>query len=415
MNSKSNDKEENKKFYAERTEAEKAENAREQAEAKARGEKYKPKYGWSDMSKWAKHRLICSALAFLAVFGIFLAYTCTMLYQDRAAEDSYWSRYLEEDSDLVAAVDAIDDDAVRVETAVYLDEISSVDLKNSSFSAVINVGFRWKGDPTLDFSEANAVHFYKGDVDEQTLMNDHRGEDAVDGYNYQQIKFDVTINNNFWTVRFPLNSYQLRIYLEPTLSAKRLVLVPNQDESYTNTNIEISGYKLRRFAVAQTIYKYDHSLLNPALGGEDDEDVYRTQIMTQIEINRDGLGLYFKCFLAMFGTLAWILLCLYVATFRRVDALGMVGSAFFGAVSNLMVGAALVPDALQLGLLEYGNIFGVGIIVAGTMVVIAINAVRKERGSEGFARLYGRVMLVLFTVVVVAGNILLPWSAMMPN
>ena len=135
--------------------------------------------------------------------------------------------------------------------------------------------------------------------------------------------------------------------------------------------------------------------------------------MAQLEINREGIGLFIKCFIALYGTTAWILLCLYICTFRRVDPLGMIGAAFFGSVSNIMVGANLVPDALQIGLLEYGNLFGVGIIIAGTSVVISINAIRKEHGNEAFAQFYGRVMLALFVVLVVVGNLALPLSSML--
>ena len=130
------------------------------------------------------------------------------------------------------------------------------------------------------------------------------------------------------------------------------------------------------------------------------------------EVDRAGIGLYIKCCIALYGTLAWILLCLYIATFRRVDALGMIGAAFFGAVSNVMVGSNLLPDALQMGLVEFVNFFGVGIIVASTAVVISINTIRKEIGNESFAQFYGRIMLCLFAALVIIGNIALPLSAM---
>ncbi|MEG2982469.1 MAG: hypothetical protein RR794_02295, partial [Raoultibacter sp.] len=118
-------------------------------------------------------------------------------------------------------------------------------------------------------------------------------------------------------------------------------------------------------------------------------------------------------FIAMYGTTAWILLCLYICTNRRVDPLGMIGSAFFGAVSNIMIGANLVPDALKFGLLEYGNLFGVAIIIAGTAIVIGINYIRHERKDMAFAQFYGRIMLAVFVTIVVVGNLALPLSAMM--
>ena len=131
-------------------------------------------------------------------------------------------------------------------------------------------------------------------------------------------------------------------------------------------------------------------------------------MLVAAQINREGAGLYLKCMIAMFGTLAWILMCMYIATFRRVNALSMVGSAFFGAVSNIMVGANLMPDALKLGLVEFVNLFGVAIIIGGTAVVISINTIRTEHDHDAFAKYYGRKMLAVFIVMILLGNILMP-------
>ncbi|MEG1624255.1 MAG: hypothetical protein RR300_05280, partial [Raoultibacter sp.] len=75
-------------------------------------------------------------------------------------------------------------------------------------------------------------------------------------------------------------------------------------------------------------------------------------------------------------------------------------------------GAALVPDALKFGLLEYGNLFGVSVIIAGTAIVIGINYIRHERKDNAFAQYYGRIMLVVFVAIVVIGNLALPLSSL---
>lgn len=54
---------------------------------------------------------------------------------------------------------------------------------------------------------------------------------------------------------------------------------------------------------------------------------------------------------------------------------------------------------------------GVGIIVASTAVVIAINTIRGEIENEEFAQFYGRMMLVMVAVLIVAANIALPVCA----
>ena len=371
----------------------------------------KVKFDWRHMEGWQKSRLYGTVTAVVLIFGIFLVVTCTQLYQDKMAEDGYWNMHMEApDAELQEKIDAYSANATRVETAIYVEQVSAVNIKNSQFELMLNVAYRWTGDDGLDFSDPELVHFYKGTIKLHQVMDEQHDGDV----HYQLVRYDVVVNKDYWTPRFPLESHQLRFYMEPSMNVGRMVLMPMAEDSYTNSNLDITGYELDRFGVQTFILGNDHKMLNPLYDSyQNDDPIYKTEIMGQIEINRNSLGLYVKCFIALYGTTAWILLCLYICTFRRVDPLGMIGAAFFGSVSNIMVGANLLPDALTLGLVEYGNLFGVGIIIAGTSVVIGINAIRKEKGNEAFAQFYGRIMLAVFAVIVVVGNLALPLSAWM--
>lgn len=374
-----------------------------------RGRKRKRlKFDWRHMARWQKVRLYGSVAAVVLLFGVYLAVTCGSLASQTASDEAQWDYYMTENNDMASEAFAESEDATHVKTAIYLEQLRSVDIKNSQFEVILEVAYRWDGDETLDCSDPDAVHFYKGQIVSQRVLDDYH----QDGTNYQLVRYDVVINKQYSTPRFPLESHQLRIYLEPSLTTKSIILEPDADSSYTNPNSGITGYDLTRFGVTQTIIEYDHSMLDPLFDDASDDTIYKTEVMTAVEINRSDIALYFKCFIALYGTTAWILLCLYICTFRRVDPLGMIGAAFFGAVSNIMVGANLVSDSLSFGLLELGNLFGIGLIIAGTAAVISINTIRNEWHSRAFACFYGRVMMVVFTIIAVVGNIALPLSAM---
>lgn len=366
------------------------------------------KFDWRHMERWQKVRLFGSIIAVVVVFGVYLCCTCSSLAQQTADDEAQWDYYLTENDDMAEEAFADSADATHVKTAIYLEQLRSVDIKNSQFEVIIEVAYRWNGNDTLDCSDADAVHFYKGQIKTQRVIDDYH----QDGTNYQLVRYDVVINKQYSTPRFPLESHQLRIYLEPSLTTKNVILEPDADSSYANPRSGITGFDLTRFGVTQTIIKYDHAMLDPLFDGAADDTIYKTEVMTAIEINRADIALYFKCFIALYGTTAWILLCLYICTFRRVDPLGMIGAAFFGAVSNIMVGANLVSDSLSFGLLEYGNLFGIALIIAGTATVISINTIRNEWHGRAFACFYGRIMMAIFTVIAVVGNIALPLCAM---
>ncbi|MEG0216896.1 MAG: hypothetical protein RR655_01040 [Raoultibacter sp.] len=369
----------------------------------------KKKFRWAEAQSWQKRRLFGSLAAIIAFFGIFLILTCTALYSDKASEDDYWNKYMSESVESQDEVAQYSQDATHVLVGTYLENVKAIDVKNSQFEVGMDVWYRWEGNPELDFTTTDAVHFYKGSVKKTNVLNDYHEGNT----HYQQVRYDVVINKQYWTPRFPLESHQLRIYLEPSATVNDVVFDVDAENSYANHNLGISGFKMTRFGVAPAVVVYDNTNSNPEFDSFSDPRTYKTELMTQFEINREDIGLYFKCFIAMYGTTAWILLCLYICTNRRVDPLGMIGSAFFGAVSNIMIGANLVPDALKFGLLEYGNLFGVAIIIAGTAIVIGINYIRHERKDMAFAQFYGRIMLAVFVTIVVVGNLALPLSAMM--
>jgi len=135
-----------------------------------------------------------------------------------------------------------------------------------------------------------------------------------------------------------------------------------------------------------------------------------SEIITALEINRSSYGLYFKCFIALAGTLLWSLIALFICIYHHVDPLGMLPGALFGAVGNIMVGASLLPDALETGLLEYVNIWGILIIMGVTIAIININRLRKKYKDEekGFVHFYGRSMFYTILAFTVIGMFLFP-------
>lgn len=102
----------------------------------------------------------------------------------------------------------------------------------------------------------------------------------------------------------------------------------------------------------------------------------------------------------------------------QCDPLGMVPAALFGTVTNIMVGTNLVPDALEVGLLEYVTIWGIMTILGNAISIININHVRNRKnddevGSKEFAKVYGRILFYLMLIAAISGQIILPVCAYM--
>ncbi len=351
--------------------------------------------------KWQIKKLLAWFLGFVIIGGGYICYTTYTLYRDKSAEEYYWQKnMLDREAEAIGA-QQVGAETTRVFTGTYLESVKEVALRSSYYRVVCSIWFRWKGDDDLDM--VNNFHIYNGTTNKLEVMEDT----MINGWHYQRCRLDVTVNNDFWTVRFPLESHQMRFYIEPNMPAKRVTLEKDGDNSSYNPNIGIPGFYIVRHDTAEFTQVYDTSY------GKNSDDEITSEFMTQLEINRSGLGLYAKCFIALFGTSLWVFITMFLCTYHRVDPLSMIPAALFGTVSNIMVGANLLPDALEIGLLEYVNAWGIFTIIAGALTIININRIRNKHGDNRFAALFGRVMSFTLMFIVILGHILMPLSAYM--
>lgn len=366
-------------------------------------EKIKKKALYKELKPWQKKRLFIHATIIAIVAVTFLSVTLSTLVSDRDGEDTYWNDSLTMDQKTKKHVEEISTNATVVTAGTYIDYVKELNIKSSNYRLEFLVWFNWESDTIKDMS--NHFRVYKGTMNKKEIVKElHQGSS-----HYQLVRCDVTVAKSFWTRRFPLESHQLRMYLESTIPADQVVFKADKENSGINGSLTISGYELVRTDVADYAYFYDQSHGDPEHVGS----VTTPELVTAIEINREGFGVYIKCFIALFGTTTWVLITLFLSTYHRVDPLSMIPAALFGTVSNIMVGANLLPDALQLGLLEYVNVWGVLTIIAVAVSIININRIRNKHEDMLFANLYGSVMFKLILTLVIIGHVLYPLCSYM--
>ncbi len=350
-----------------------------------------------------KKRLVFLFISYFIIGVVFISFCTLSLYQDKTSEDTYWHDNLTTDEQTQKDIERIGKNAVVVKAGTYVENLDSLDIKGSTFTMTMIAWFNWHGDAELDM--AHNVHPYKGKITSTTMLIDkHEGEE-----NYQQVRYTVTVSKNYWTKRFPLESHQLRIYLQSGYTADKVVFEADKEDSGVNPSLSISGYELLRAETGVYAIRNNSKYGNPDIPN----NALYSEVVTAVEINRDGLGLYAKCIIALFGTSLWVLIVMFINTKHRVDPLSMIPAALFGAVSNIMVGANLLPDALELGLLEYVNVLGIMTILAGAISIINVNRIRTKYQDNTYASQLGNLMFYTVLLIALVGHILLPVAAYM--
>lgn len=345
-------------------------------------------------------------LVFVFLAIIVLSFFAHSLYANRDMDDLRWSENLTAPRAIQEEVKEISEHAVRVSCGTYLSNVYNINLKGS-FSYTMYVWFKWIGSPDLDM--ANHFHIYNSTISRKQIMRSYRDGDI----NYQMVRINATMAKKFNTGGFPLDSHQFYIAIEPDVTARAVVLIADSYNSSVNPDMSIPGYKLVRSAVASVPHKYNHSRGDVRLEKETGGKNIASLLITAFQIDREGVGLHLKCFIGLFGCLIWVIIVMYLNIYHRIDPLSMVPAALFGSIANMMVGASLLPDALEIGLLEYVNIWGIFIILSVAMTVINVNAIRREQKAAGhehayLAAVYGRIMFYIVTTFVILGNVILP-------
>lgn len=360
---------------------------------------------FSNLEKWKKKYLIATVVLIFVISATFLIGSGIHLINDKNAEDNYWQNTGKVDPKIEAFADDISKDAINVTTGQYIETVKEFSIRDSKYRYTMMVWFKWNGNNNLDM--ANHFRIYQGTINCKEMVKDYHKGDV----NYQSLRVDVTIAKDFWTTRFPLESHQLKAYLESDYTIDKVKLIADKKYSSYNNSLDINGFKVKRYKVESNIMQYDNIRNDPELKDINASHEINSEVVSVLEINRANFGLYLICTIALMGTCLWAIIALYICSHHSVDPLSMLPGALFGAVSNIMVGVNMLPQTLNPGLILFINVWGIGSILATTISIININHIRNDFGEEEFANEYGSIVFNISTVICIIGFIVLPLCA----
>lgn len=292
----------------------------------------------------------------------------------------------------------------------------------------------------------NGKNYYPGEtpsnvlVEKQTMFDIGNGGFVADSYGtvkeleeieyfdnngnshilcYQKVKFEAKFEKAFDSYRYPLDSIQLKMYIQPTMDATYLRYYPDRDKTSNGENISgfssyfaiTNGYRLikEKDGISnfnQKINYYQDVNNDPAVG--EYEHTYKTQLEIIVRANRQGISLFLQAFVNLFSVIIWIGIAFYNQSYNGEDSIGMLGTGLFGAISSVLVGISMVSDAGLFSLITMLNIFTLAVIMI--MAYHSISARRAIVKQDKIAIAYNGVklritffILMLCTIVMFIG------------
>lgn len=196
----------------------------------------------------------------------------------------------------------------------------------------------------------------------------------------------------------------------------------NYYSSGTGTNFKIStGYKLFETSEIKSVSK--KVVCRPLTVSDSEVDAvsdtisdsskvfFYSEFQMTLHANRSGISLFLQAFINLFAVVIWIVIAFYDQSYHNEDAIGMLGTGLFGAISSILVGLSMVSEAGMFSLITMINIFTLAVILI--MTIHSILAKRAKITGDKAAIAYNgvrlRVLFYALTICTIVMFVALPF------
>ena len=235
-----------------------------------------------------------------------------------------------------------------VTVGVYVVQLDAPNLKESKFTAVFWLWFRWQGDKALN--PLKKFEVVGGQIEsienEETLLSD-----KPDGIHYQAAKVRVTVTQGFDLMDFPLDRHTLNLAIEETDEGiDHIRYIPDAKNSKLQESIALDGWALGKTKAASSVQTYASTFGDPRVA--DDASSAYTRYTISIPISRPGVGYPLKLFWSLYLSVFIVLLAFKIKPSEVEPRFGLGIGAVFAIMASSYVISSALPDGNQVTLAD---------------------------------------------------------------
>ncbi len=355
-----------------------------------------------------KGRILLAALIILIPMGIYAATGALHLHENKVSATEKYDERIEVSEERLAELTGAAD-AKEVLVGVYIESITDVSVRDSCWKVKFYVWFRWQGDEwTPQEYPGNTFIIGNGVLTGKQLTEEYH----QDGEHYQQYRVSATIEKYFDTTRYPLDSHQLKLFIEDDRDISEVRYVADEDNSTLSPYLIVAGFDVTGYDCGLYLNEYPNDMAHPALESKGFDGKKTLEYLFLVRVNRGGYALFLKAFLGLLGILLWVCIGLYNCAYSQTDPMNAINTGIFGVVSSMIVGMNLLSETRGSGLIEYVNFFSLAMILLITVFVIRLNRYRAKQLPAGFTTCYAKMLFWVCTSLSVATIVAFIASAM---
>jgi hypothetical protein len=233
----------------------------------------------------------------------------------------------------------------------------------------------------------------------------HDREQAV--WSYREII--ATVRQQWNMTHFPYDTQTLELQIEEAQQdASSFIYEPDSENSDTDPNIAINGWRITLFSLGTSTTRYSTNYGDPALPSGAGSGY--SQLTVGIDIERSELSSFFKLTAIVYAAFLLILITyfLHIDSLHPLDSqLALLASALFASAINMRNATSELGSQNGLTLVDKIHILVlIAIVITGFMVVISSLFVNRGWEQSTIVRLHFRAAAIT-AITFIAANALL--------
>jgi hypothetical protein len=299
-----------------------------------------------------------------------------------------------------STLSAQDETPDTVKVGLYFNSVYDLDLANKSFTADFWIWYNYSNDSinpleSVEISNAKEFEFVMTDVEK------------VGNINWATHKCRAVLKKEWDLRNFPFDKQVLEVHLEDAIEdVSSLIYVADSVNSKYDNEIKLDGWVIKRFHVYPSNRTYNTTYGNPELDGQ---STYPS-VVAKFELERDGIGLFFKLFMGVY--VAYLIsLSVFFMGPENPERFGMIVGALFAGVANKYIVDSIMPQTIMLTLPDkIHNVTFFYIILHLAITVWAFRLSVKEKMKQGWLLDYTSFIVSIISFIAI--NWILIWQAL---
>ncbi len=277
-----------------------------------------------------------------------------------------------------------EDKPTDVSVGVYVVQLDDPNLKDSQFTSVFWVWFRWQGDK--DLNPIKKFEVVGGQVEgienEDSVYSDDPG-----GVHYQIAKVRATVTQDFDIRKFPIDEHTLQLSIEETFEGVgKLRYVADTKNSKLLESISLAGLTIGTTTATAGSKTYASTFGDPRVEGASGSaaEAAYARFTLSIPVRRPGIGYPIKLFWSLYLSVFVAVLAFNIKPIDLDPRFGLGIGAVFAAMASAFVISSALPDGNQVTLADEVVMISIGFIVASviqSIVSLRLFQAGKEKAS----------------------------------